>query len=101
MDINLTINNKFGISFTANIDDDKNLYNVHFWDSEDTEIDAYVMDDYKEYQTTIMSDIKSYMTIETEEDLAKVIKGLASNFGSDLTFNKPGSSEKIVIQCIE
>lgn len=101
MDINLTINNKFGISFTANIDDDKNLYNVHFWDSEDTEIDAYVMDDYKEYQTTIMSDIKSYMTIETEEDLTKVIRSLASNFGSDLTFNKPGSSEKIVIQCIE
>ena len=52
------INEKFGISVDYEKDNNNNYFKVRFYDSNDKEFNAYIMDEYKDYQLDIINDIK-------------------------------------------
>lgn len=66
------INEKLGISVSYDYDEETGIFSkVHFYDSDETEFEAYVMEDIEEYQDDIKYDFAILQTVENFEALVE------------------------------
>ena len=67
------INKKFGITIEYDINKKGIISDAHFWANNQVEINAFVMDDVKEYQKDIKEEIKVLENAKTKEDIIKYL----------------------------
>lgn len=63
------INEKFGISMEYNINKKGIIGKVHFWANNQVEIEAFVMNEVKEYQEDIKREKEVLSNAKTKEDI--------------------------------
>jgi len=71
------INKKFGITIEYDINKKGIISDAHFWANNQVEINAFVMDDVKEYQKDIKEEIKVLEDAKTKEDIIKYLTAYA------------------------
>lgn len=67
------INKKFGITMEYNINKKGIIGKVHFWANNQVEIEAFVMDNVKEYQDDIKQEKEVLSNAKTKEDIVNYL----------------------------
>ena len=71
------INKRFGITMEYNVDKKDIIGKVHFWANNQVEIEAFVMDDVKEYQEDIKEETQILSNAKTKEDIINYLTDYA------------------------
>lgn len=71
------INKKFGITMDYDINKKGIISDAHFWANNQVELNAFVMDDVKEYQEDIKKEKEILSNAKTKEDIIKYLTAYA------------------------